>query len=65
MDKFCHWMQSVEPYMRFSSADFFDINYSLLCGYAFALVTYLVVLVQFNWSSTSNEGPKIPNMSLN
>lgn len=34
-------------YMKFSAYGFFTIDYNMLCGFMTALVTYLVIFIQF------------------
>lgn len=34
-------------YMKFSAYGFFTIDYNMLCGFMTALITYLVIFIQF------------------
>lgn len=41
------WVHPMISSMKFSGYGFFTIDYSMLCGFMTALITYLVIFIQF------------------
>lgn len=41
------WVHPMVSYMKFSAYGFFTIDYNMLCGFMTALITYLVIFIQF------------------
>lgn len=58
-----YWLYNMLARIRFSALGFFNINYSSLFGFISALITYLVILIQFNSLSDSPEKPTLTQSS--
>lgn len=54
MKDFSDWLDPMLSSIRFSAFGFFHINYNMLFGFISALITYLVILIQFNSLSNTN-----------
>lgn len=42
------WIHNVLSRIKFTAFNFFNINYGMLLGFVSALVTQLVIFIQFN-----------------
>lgn len=62
------WVHPMISYMKFSAYGFFTIDYNMLCGFMTALITYLVVFIQFyalNGDDTSSHAHRNGNEDNN
>lgn len=50
------WLNPMLCRIKFSANGFFQLNYNMLFGFISALITYLIILIQFN-SISDNKGP--------
>uniref|UniRef100_A0A7G3AEA5 Gustatory receptor n=1 Tax=Lutzomyia longipalpis TaxID=7200 RepID=A0A7G3AEA5_LUTLO len=41
------WLHPMISHMRFTAFGFFSIDYTMLCGFMTAIITYLVIFIQF------------------
>lgn len=48
VNEFHNWFHPMLSRIRFTACGFFHINYNMLFGFTSALITYLIILVQFN-----------------
>lgn len=52
------WLNPMLTRIKFSANGFFQLNYNMLFGYISALITYLIILIQFNSISTTPGPPE-------